>query len=159
MYNGNTESNFSSNINRTYVKVNHRYFLKKISDHGGGAIVRPSGFLIFRASCTSIYSLISSYILLCVFALFHSCCSYARVFGETALHEFNISIVIINCTSVPFILFDPFLSSTVFPFLFFLFIGLYCGAVVFGLMGCKSLSPSRALPTSFNNTCSFREAK
>ena len=43
------------------------------------------------------------------------------------------------------------LSSTIFPFLFFLSIGWYCGAVVFGLIGCRSLSLSLALPTSFNN--------
>ena len=29
--------------------------------------------------------------------------------------------------------------------------GWYCGAGVFGLIGCKSLSPSPALPASFNN--------
>ena len=39
----------------------------------------------------------------------------------------------------------------IFPFLFFLSIGLYCGAGVFGLVGCISLSVSIALPTSFNN--------
>ena len=42
-------------------------------------------------------------------------------------------------------------SSTIFPFLFFLYIGWYCGAGVFGLIGCTSLSLSLALPTSFNN--------
>ena len=36
----------------------------------------------------------------------------------------------------------PFLSSTVFLFLFFLSIGWYCRAGVFGLMGSKSLSLS-----------------
>ena len=45
----------------------------------------------------------------------------------------------------------PFLSSTIFPFLFFRSIGWYCGAGVFGLIRCRSLSPSLALPTSFNN--------
>ena len=44
-----------------------------------------------------------------------------------------------------------FLSSTVFPFLFFLSIGWYCGAGVVRLIGCKSLSSDLALPTSFNN--------
>ena len=44
-----------------------------------------------------------------------------------------------------------FLSSTVFLFLFFLSIGWYCGTVVFRLLGCKSLSPSLTLRTSFNN--------
>ena len=43
------------------------------------------------------------------------------------------------------------ISSTKFPFLFFLSIGWYCGAAVFGLIGCISLSLSLALPTSFNN--------
>ena len=43
------------------------------------------------------------------------------------------------------------LSSTIFPFLFFLFIGWYCGAGVFVLIRCIPLSLSLALPTSFNN--------
>ena len=38
-----------------------------------------------------------------------------------------------------------------FLFLFILSIGWYCGAGVFTLIGCKSCSPSLALPTSFNN--------
>ena len=38
-----------------------------------------------------------------------------------------------------------------FPFLFFLSIGRYCVAGVFGLIGCISLSLSLALPTFFNN--------
>ena len=38
-----------------------------------------------------------------------------------------------------------------FPFLFFLFIGWYCGAGVFGLIGCIPLSLSLALPIFFNN--------
>ena len=41
--------------------------------------------------------------------------------------------------------------STLFPFLFFLSTGWYCGAGVFGLIGCISLSLSLALPTFFNN--------
>ena len=40
-------------------------------------------------------------------------------------------------------------SSTLFHFLFFLSIGWYCGAEVFGLIRCISLSLSLALPTSF----------
>ena len=48
-------------------------------------------------------------------------------------------------------LLDPLLSATDFPFLFFLSIGWYCGDEVFRLTGCKSLSPSLALPTSLNN--------
>ena len=39
-----------------------------------------------------------------------------------------------------------------FPFLFFLSIGWYCGAGVFGLIGYTSLSCSLALPTFFNNS-------
>ena len=42
-------------------------------------------------------------------------------------------------------------SSTIFPFLFFLSIGWYCGAGVFGLIGCISLSLNLSLPTFFNN--------
>ena len=43
-------------------------------------------------------------------------------------------------------------SSTLFPFLFFLSIGWYCGAGVFGLIRCISLSLRIPLPTFFNNT-------
>ena len=42
-------------------------------------------------------------------------------------------------------------SSTIFPFLFFWYIGWNCGAGVFGLISCISFSLSLALPTSFNN--------
>ena len=42
-------------------------------------------------------------------------------------------------------------SSTLFPFLFFLSIGWYCGVGVFGLIGCIPLSLSLAVPTFFNN--------
>ena len=42
-------------------------------------------------------------------------------------------------------------SSTIFPFLFFLSIGWYCLAEVFGLIVCISLSLTLALPTFFNN--------
>ena len=35
----------------------------------------------------------------------------------------------------------PFLSSTIFPFPFFLSIDCYCGAEIFGLIGCRLLSP------------------
>ena len=38
-----------------------------------------------------------------------------------------------------------------FPILFFHSMGWYCGARVFGLTGCQSLSPSLALPTFLNN--------
>ena len=43
------------------------------------------------------------------------------------------------------------LSSVIFSILFFLSIGWYCGAGVFFLKGCISLSLNQALPTSFNN--------
>ena len=45
----------------------------------------------------------------------------------------------------------PLLSSTIFPFLFFLHIGWYCGGGVFGPIRCRLLSNSLALPTSFIN--------
>ena len=44
----------------------------------------------------------------------------------------------------------PFLLSTICPFLFFLSHGWHCTAGVFGRLGYRSLSPSLALPTSFN---------
>ena len=45
----------------------------------------------------------------------------------------------------------PYYGLLLFPFFFFLSIGWYCGAGVFGLIGCISPSPSLALPTLFNN--------
>ena len=49
-------------------------------------------------------------------------------------------------------LLNPYYSLLLFfPFLFFLYIGWYCGARVFGLIGCIPLSLSLALPTFFNN--------
>ena len=48
-------------------------------------------------------------------------------------------------------LLDHFFPSTVFPSLLFLSIGWYYVAEVFELTRCKLLSPSLALPTSFNN--------
>ena len=45
-----------------------------------------------------------------------------------------------------------------FSLLFFLSIGWHCGAGVFGLMGCISLSLSLSLPTSFNNNNSHAES-
>ena len=49
--------------------------------------VRPSGLLDFS------YPQCFFKLSFCVFLLFHSCCSHARVFGKTLLHEFRIS----NC--------------------------------------------------------------
>ena len=40
-----------------------------------------------------------------------------------------------------------------FPFSPFCLLGWYCGAGVFGLIGCKSLSPFLSLPTSFALHC------
>ena len=55
----------------------------------------------------------------------------------------------------PMLLYCPKPIKTIvfysFPFLFFLSISWYCGAGVFGLIGCTSLSLSLALPTFFNN--------
>ena len=49
-------------------------------------------------------------------------------------------------------LLDPYYSLLLFfPFLFFLSIGWYCGADVFRLIGCISLSLSLALPSFLNN--------
>ena len=45
----------------------------------------------------------------------------------------------------------PYYSLLLFPFLFFLSIGWYCGAGVSGLIGCISLSPSLALLLFVNN--------
>ena len=46
-------------------------------------------------------------------------------------------------------LLDHFLSLSVFHFLFFLSIGWNCGAVVFRLIRCKSLSPGLVPPKTF----------
>ena len=53
--------------------------------------------------------------------------------------------IFLSC-SIPTIKF-----SNIFPFIFFLSIGSYCGAEVFGLLGCISLSLCLALPIYFNN--------
>ena len=45
----------------------------------------------------------------------------------------------------------PYYSLLRFSLLFFLSIGWHCGAEVFGLIGCISLSLSLVLPTFFNN--------
>ena len=41
-----------------------------------------------------------------------------------------------NALLLGYKLLDPILSFTIFPFLFFLSIGWYCGAMVFRLIGC-----------------------
>ena len=54
--------------------------------------VGPSYTLFFVPSVLpSIYSLLSTYLLLCDFALFNSCCSYVQVFEKALVHEFHIS--------------------------------------------------------------------
>ena len=45
----------------------------------------------------------------------------------------------------------PTIVNYLFPFLFFLSLGWYCGAGVFGLIRCISLSGGLALQTSFSN--------
>ena len=45
----------------------------------------------------------------------------------------------------------PFSSSNIFRFLFFLSIGWYCGAGIFWLTGCRSLSPSLNCYANNNN--------
>ena len=47
-------------------------------------------------------------------------------------------------------LFAPCFLSTIFPFSYFPCIGWYCGAGVFGLIGCQSLSSGLALTDFFN---------
>ena len=53
---------------------------------------RPSGLLFFRACFASFYTHASILtVFVCLFILFSSCCSHARVFGKTLVHEFPIS--------------------------------------------------------------------
>ena len=56
----------------------------------------------------------------------------------------NASLLALAC-SIPTMVFYPL------SFLFLLSLGWYCGAGIFGLIGCISLSPSLALPTFFHN--------
>ena len=52
----------------------------------------PSGLPFFRARFTSFHthaSLLSVFV--CLFVLFHSCCSHARVFWKILVHKFPIS--------------------------------------------------------------------
>ena len=51
----------------------------------------------------------------------------------------------------PKLLYPYYSFYTLFTFLFFLSIGFHCGAGLFGLIGCTSLSLSLALPTFLNN--------
>ena len=66
-------------------------------------------------------------------------------FGTDGFQEHGQSFFIALSCSIPTIVFCSF------AFLFFLSIGWCCGTVVFGLIGCISLSLSLALPTVFNN--------
>ena len=55
---------------------------------------RPSGFL-FTFVPALLLSILTPLLILtkfvCFFILFHSCCSHAKVFGKTLVHEFHIS--------------------------------------------------------------------
>ena len=51
----------------------------------------------------------------------------------------------------PKLLYPNYSLLLFFPFLYCLSIGWYCGAGVFGLIRCTSLSLSLALPTFLNN--------
>ena len=53
--------------------------------------------------------------------------------------------------------FSKLLYSFFIPFFRFSSSCWYCGAGVFGLIGCTSLSPSLALPTSFTNNNNFTD--
>ena len=75
-----------------------------------------------------------------------SCWLRIRGCGTGEFQEQGQCFFIALSCSIPTIVF-----YTIFPFLFFLSIGWYCGAGVFGLIECISLSLSLALPTFFNN--------
>ena len=62
-------------------------------------------------------------------------------YGTGGFQEQGQGFFIILSCSIPFGL------LLFFSFLFFLSMGWYCGAGVFGLIGCRWLSPSLALPT------------
>ena len=51
---------------------------------------RPSGFFFSTASLLTFF--------VCFFNLFHSCCSHARVFGQTLVHDFPFPTAIFNGT-------------------------------------------------------------
>ena len=60
---------------------------------------RPSGLLFFRARFASFHTHASLLVFfVCFFILFHSCCSHARVFGKTLVHEFPVIISIFGST-------------------------------------------------------------
>ena len=69
---------------------------------------------------------------------------YSMVWDWRVLRAEAMLFIYLSCSV-------PTTSSTRFPFLFFLSIGWYCGAGVFGLIGCISLSLNLALPTFFND--------
>ena len=70
------------------------------------------------------------------------------VFDGVVLAGFNsrVNVFLLAKAALPLLL-----SSTIFLFLFFLSIGWYCGAGVFGLGECTSHSLSLGLLTSLNN--------
>ena len=58
---------------------------------------RPSGCLLFHACFASFHTHASlPTFFVCFFVLFRSCCSHARVFGKTLVHEFPCPIAILN---------------------------------------------------------------
>ena len=62
------------------------------------AIVQAVGnSFFFHDRFTSFRTHASLLTFFCLFVLFHSC-FHARVFGKTLVHEFHISIAILNCT-------------------------------------------------------------
>ena len=75
-----------------------------------------------------------------------------NVFDGVGLSGFksraNVFFIGLSC-SIPFVV-------NYFSIIFFLSICWYCGAMVFGLTGCRSLSPCLAQTTSFNNKKSFK---
>ena len=63
--------------------------------------------------------------------------------------DWRVSRVVSMLFYWPKLLYPHYNLILFFFFLFFLSIGRYCGAGVFGLIGCISLSISLALPTFF----------
>ena len=81
--------------------------------------------------------------------------TYSIPCGTILLHPYSMVWDWLVSRAVTVILYLSNLVATFyvfygFHFLFFVSIGWYCGAGVFGLIGCKSLSPRIAFPTTFN---------
>ena len=77
--------------------------------------------------------------------LFNSRCPSGTILLTGGFQEQNQCFFISLSCSINTIVFYSF------PFLFFLSISWYCGAWVFALIGCLSLSLSHALPKFFKN--------